>query len=292
MNYNYLNYPALIENRKSVRAFRDKAIPTVAVEEIREFYAKKCHRLLPELETELVVMGTRARDLLEGAAGYEEFLVGAPQYLVLLTAPHPRAAENAGFMMEDMVLKLTDMGYGTCWLTFADAAQVTKDLQLNTKLEVAAIVAFGYGERTVKKLRLNIKNMSHVDVEAERYYYSHKKDINELVYLDKLGNTEGVAEHIGFYDDMLWQAFYAVAQAPSYLNRQPYAFVIRDHEIVLLRLPDEYTDDHSAGLNLGIAMSHFSALAGSYVGDVVWDLTPKAKMDLPAGVSIAAVYHL
>lgn len=25
---------------------------------------------------------------------------------------------------------------------------------------------------------------------------------------------------LGFYDDMLWQAFYAVSLAPSYLNRQ------------------------------------------------------------------------
>ena len=290
MNYTYLNYPALIENRKSVRAFRDKAVPTVAVEEIQEFYAKKCHRLVPDIETELVVMGTRAQKALEGTAGYEEFLVGAPQYLVLLSETRPHAAENAGYMMEDLVLKLTDMGYGTCWITFSDAAEVTKALQLESKLQVAAIVAFGYGERTARKLRLNIKSMSHVDVEAERYYYSHKKDINELVYLNELGNTEGVEEHIGFYDDMLWQAFYAVAQAPSYLNRQPYAFVIRDHEIVLLRLADAYTDDHSAALNLGIAMSHFSALAGSYVGNVVWNLTPDTKMDLPAGASIVAAF--
>ena len=292
MNYNYLNYPALIENRKSVRAFRDKAIPTVAVEEIREFYNKKCHRLVPDIETELVVMGTHARDLLEGAAGYEEFLVGAPQYLVLLSQNHPHAAENAGYMMEDLVLKLTDMGYGTCWITFSDAAEVTKALQLDTKMQVAAIVAFGYGQRTAKKLRLNIKSMSHVDVEAQRYYYSHKKDINELVYLNALGNTEGVEDLLGFYDDLLWQSFYAVAQTPSYLNRQPYAFVIKDKNLWLVKLADAYTDEISAGLNLGIAMLHFETVASQWVGSVNWDLQPAPELELPKGASLAAVWRM
>ena len=39
--------------------------------------------------------------------------------------------------------------------------QIKKVLSLTTPLEVAAIVAFGYGEKTAKKLRLNILSMSH-----------------------------------------------------------------------------------------------------------------------------------
>ena len=288
-----MNYTALIENRKSVRQFRDKAVPAIAVTEIQEFYAKECHRLVPEIATELVVLGTEAREALEGTAGYQEFLVGAPRYLVLLSEEHKHAGENAGYMMEDMILKLTDMGYDSCWLTFTDADKVTAALKLDSKMKVAAIAAFGYGEKTAKKLRLNILSMSRVDVEAQRGYYSHKKDINELVFVNEYGCSDGLNDLMGFYEDMLWQAFYAVAQTPSYLNRQPYAFVVKDKNLILVKLADDYTDEASAALNLGIAMLHFDTVASQWVGQVKWDLKPTSvKLPLPAGASVAAVCHM
>ena len=58
-----------------------------------------------------------------------------------------------------------------------------------TPLEVAAIVAFGYGEKTQKKLRLNILNMSMVDVTVERQYCAPKKGIRELVSVDTVSYT-------------------------------------------------------------------------------------------------------
>ena len=58
------------------------------------------------------------------------------------------------------MLKLTELDIDSCWLTFTDSARIKAALGLTTPLEVAAIVAFGYGEKTQKKLRLNILNMS------------------------------------------------------------------------------------------------------------------------------------
>ena len=63
----------------------------------------------------------------------------------------------------------------TCWMTFTASDKIKKALSLATPLEVAAIVAFGYGEKTAKKLRLNILSMSHIDVQAEQQYYAPKK---------------------------------------------------------------------------------------------------------------------
>ena len=79
-------------------------------------------RLVPQIGTELYFFGTDARETLEGAAGYHKFLVGAPQYLVLLSENHPQAGLNAGFVMEDLILKLTDLQLDSCWVTFTDAA--------------------------------------------------------------------------------------------------------------------------------------------------------------------------
>ena len=287
-----MQYSAAIENRKSVRAFLNQEVRREDLQSIRRFYETECHRLVPEIPTELTVLDLSTRKDLEGAAGYEEALVGAPHYLVLLSGSHPQASENAGFMMEDMLLKLEEMGLQSCWITFTDPEKVKAALDLSSSLEVAAIAAFGYGVKQQKKMRLNIFSMSCVDIIAKRGYYAPKKDIRELVFVNELDNIQGLDERIGFYDDMLWQAFYGVSKAPSYLNRQPYAFILKNQDIVLVKLPDPYTDDRSHALDLGIALLHFTAVAEQWVGKINWDFSEKQALSLPEGCFAAAVYHM
>ena len=159
-----MDYSAMIQNRKSVRGFLDKKVSAVTLAEVEAYYQKECQRLVPSLETELRIFGSEAREALEGSAGYENFLIGAPQYLVLLSAEGEYAEENAGFMMEDMILKLTEMDLGSCWVTFADADKVKEALKIDSSMKVAAIAAFGYAKKQAKRLRLNILSMSNVDI--------------------------------------------------------------------------------------------------------------------------------
>ena len=126
-----MDYSAMIQNRKSVRGFLDKKVSAATLAEVEAYYQKECQRLVPSLETELRIFGSEAREALEGSAGYENFLIGAPQYLVLLSAEGEYAEENAGFMMEDMILKLTEMDLGSCWVTFADADKVKEALKID-----------------------------------------------------------------------------------------------------------------------------------------------------------------
>ena len=140
-----MNYSAMIQNRKSVRAFRGKEVPNEALAQLRTYYEKTCPRLVPEIATELIVLDKDAQPALESSAGYRQFLIGAPHYLLLMSARHIHAGVNAGYMMEDLVLKLTELDIDTCWLTFTDSDKIKKALSLTTPLDVAAIVAFGYG---------------------------------------------------------------------------------------------------------------------------------------------------
>ena len=261
-----MNYIAMIQNRRSVRAFRSKEVSDATLAELRTHYERNCRRLIPELATELVILDADAQSALEGAAGYQQFLIGAPHYLMLLSAPHIHAEENAGYMMEELVLKLTELDIDSCWLTFTDSARIKAALGLTTPLEVAAIVAFGYGEKTQKKLRLNILNMSTVDVTVERQYFAPKKGIRELVNVDTWGNKEGLD---------------AVSLAPSYLNRQPYGFLVRDHEIIFVQISDPYTDGTDAGLDAGIALLHFAAVAAQLLGKGCWELDPEGVEGIP-----------
>ena len=282
-----MKYSALIQNRKSVREFSDRYVSFEDIEKIKTYYNHHVRRLLPEVETELRMFGLDARAVLEGAAGYKQFLVGSPQYMVLLSAKGPNSGENAGYIMEDLILKLTDMGLDSCWLTFTDSEYVKTALEIDSPLEVAAIAAFGYGVKTTKRLRLNVLSMSKVDVAAQRQYFAPKKGVSDLVFLNAWGSRQGVEEFIGFYDDMLWEAFYAASLSPSYLNRQPYGFVLRDGRVYLVQVPDEHTDEIDGRLGLGIVLLHFSAVAEQWVGKVAWCFEDKA-LELPDGYKVVA----
>ena len=136
-----MDYNALIQNRKSARQFTDQKVTESVCAELEAYYRSGCQRLVPDIDTELWIFGDNTRQALEKAAGYNEFLVGAPQYLVLLSGKAEQAYENAGYMMEDLVLKLEDMGLGSCWLTFTDSKAVKDALGIDSPLEVAAIAA-------------------------------------------------------------------------------------------------------------------------------------------------------
>lgn len=284
-----MDYNALIQNRKSARQFTDKKVPEAVCNELEAYYKNACQRLAPGIDTELWIFGDNTRQALEGAAGYNEFLVGAPQYLVLLSEKAELAYENAGFMMEDLALKLEDMGLGSCWLTFTDSKAVKDALGIDSPMEVAAIAAFGYPQKARKRMRFNILSMSNVDIGAKRHYFDPKRPVGDMVYLNAWGETQGRDKYIGFYDDMLWEAFYAASLSPSYLNRQAYGFVIADGQVVLVSRPDEYNTEIDGKLSLGVVMLHFAAAASAWAGKVTWKLGADAKqIALPEGYSVVA----
>ena len=277
-----MNYAALIQNRKSVREFRDEVVPFRLLERVKEHYHNYLRRLVPQIGTELYFFGSDAREALEGAAGYHKFLVGAPQYLVLLSEEHPQAGLNAGFIMEDLILKLTDLGLDSCWVTFTDSELVKEVLGVDSDLQVAAIAAFGYGVKTTRRLRLNIKSMSNIDIIAKRQYFEPKVSVRELVHRGTWGDRDGLDNAIGFYDDMLWEAFYAASLAPSYLNRQAYGFLLKPGSVTLVSKHDAYNTAIDRDLSLGIVMHHFTVVAENWAGKLSWSFAP-ADVELPDG---------
>ena len=284
-----MKYSALIQNRKSVREFTDKQVVYGQLEELQKYYVNDLRRLVPEIGTELYFFGTDARAALEGAAGYSKFMVGAPQYLVLMSEKHDLAYLNAGYIMEDLILKLTDMDLDSCWLTFTDSEEIKGVLGIDSHMDVAAIAAFGYGKKTTKRLRLNIRSMSNVDIVAKHRYVEPKHSVYEMTYLSTWGNTRNLTSYIGFFDDMLWEALYAASLSPSYLNRQAYGFLLHDGQITLVSRPDEYTTEIDGKLSLGIVLHHFTSVAENWAGKLSWRFgSDAAQISLPEGHKVIA----
>ena len=277
-----MNYAALIQNRRSVRQFREQIVPFELLTQVKQYYQNAVRRLIPQIETTLYIFGTDAREALEGAAGYHKFLVGAPQYLVLLSSKHPQAGLNAGFVTEDMVLKLADLGLDSCWVTFTDSELVKDVLGIDSELDVAAIVAFGYGEKSTRRLRLNIKSMSNIDVIAKRQFFEPKRSVEGLVHRGSWGSRDGLNDAIGFYDDMLWESFYAASLAPSYLNRQAYGFLLEWGRVTLVSTPDDYNTSIDSALSLGIVLHHCTVTAETWAGKLNWTFDPQG-LHLPEG---------
>ena len=284
-----MNYSALIQNRKSTREFTDQEVSYQDLVTIRNYYQNAVRRLIPGIGTELYFFGRGTGAALEGAAGYNQFLVGAPQYLVLLSEKHPLSCVNAGYMMQDILLKLSDMGLDSCWLTFADSEDIKGVLGISSPLDVVAIAAFGYGKKTVRRLRLNLRSMSNVDIVAKHRYMEPKRRVEDMAFLDTWGNVDGLDKYLGFFDDMLWEAIYAASLSPSYLNRQAYGFLLKDGEISLVERPDRYNVDIDKDLSLGIVLLHFSAVAENWAGRLNWRFGEEAaRLDLPEGHKVIA----
>ena len=62
-----MNYSAMIQNRRSVHAFREKEVPSEAIGQLRSYYEKTCPRLVPEIATELIVLDKDAQPALDAA---------------------------------------------------------------------------------------------------------------------------------------------------------------------------------------------------------------------------------
>lgn len=288
-----MNYSALIQNRKSVRAFTDKSVPFSDLNAVKAYYQNSVRRLIPDLTTQLYFFGTDTRSALEGAAGYNQFLVGAPQYLVLMSERHELAHLNAGYIMEDLILKLTDMNLDSCWLTFTDSEDVKAALGIESDLDVVAIAAFGYGVKTRKRPRINIRSMSNIDISAKRHYTEPKRIVHDMAFLNTWGNNHELDEYIGLFDDMLWEALYAASLSPSYLNRQAYGFILREGNISLVARPDDYTDEIDGALSLGIVLHHFTSVAEHWAGKLAWSFGgDDANLNLPEGHRLVASCHL
>ena len=89
-----MDYNALIQNRRSARQFTNEKVTDAVCAELESYYRGGCQKLVPQISTELRFFGSQSRQALERAAGYNEFLVGAPQYLVLLSEKAEHLYEN------------------------------------------------------------------------------------------------------------------------------------------------------------------------------------------------------
>lgn len=279
-----MNYYDLIQKRKSTRAFKEKSISAEQIEEIRAYFPV-CQRLVPEINVEFYTFYDKASEDLNGVAGYGGVMISAPYYLVLLSETSDHYLENAGYICEDLILKLTDMGLDNCWISFADGDAVKHALHITNDKQPVAIIACGYGIPEKDSTRLDIKSPSDVHVTKRKGHIAPKITIEDMVYYQQWGKP--IEDYENLVDPVLDKAFFAASLSPTFLNRQPYRFILDSGMVVLVEREDELTNDMNARLNTGIIMLNFGSVLSSGWYSSKWVIgQPDRSYDLPEGHTI------
>jgi nitroreductase len=164
--------------------------------------------------------------------------------------------EDYGFILEKIILHLTDMGLGTCWLggTF-NRSDYSSILGNDQQLVVPAITPVGYPQQS-KSMRENIIRWGAKS--------DSRKPWNELFFDHHFGKplSEILA---GDYQTPLEM----LRMAPSASNKQPWRVVKHGNtfHFYLLETPGYNKISKSINLqriDMGIAMSHFEITCVEY----------------------------
>lgn len=108
-----MNFQELVSQRHSSRTFNGLHIDKTSIARIQE----EITRLTP-LFDDVAVPEIRLvdNDEAEGKLGTYGFITGARQFLVMAAGSTAAEQVQAGFMFEELILRVTAMGLGTCWL--------------------------------------------------------------------------------------------------------------------------------------------------------------------------------
>lgn len=239
-----MDYKKLISSRKSVREFKDTKIDSKYINEI-EMYIKECKKLLPEIEFEMKMYDFYDfYEKIEQLAGYNGYLIQAPNYIIILSDTKSGYIENSGYIGERLILKSKYLGIDSCWMTFKDSKLIKEKLNISSDKEVTGIIALGYEDE------INSKNKST----------SERLGVEEIVFMNEWGNNANVAE---LEERYLLDAFFYARMAPSSLNKQPWRFIIDGGKVILAVKKDDFTSDYEVKIDTGIAMLYFSLIIDS-----------------------------
>lgn len=283
-----MKYKNIIENKHSVRDYKKTTVKTSDLT-ILKSYAAECKKLIPSLNVQIEIFDKeRVFDKINGLAGYNGILLDAPNYIFIVSESNEHYIENAGYIGEELSLKATEIGLGSCWVTFKDGDEILKRLNIVTDKKLAAILAIGYEDKNANKTVVsNAKaggNYSKADVKIVEAGSRNSIPTEDLVYIDTWENTISAQE---LEERGMLDAFKYATMAPSTLNRQPWRFLLNNGIAVLVVRDDKDTDEYEEKIDAGIVMLYFEAVMEESMFKPVWKLEkPEQSFNIPENFNI------
>lgn len=171
---------------------------------------------------------------------------GCSSYVALIGDSREESIEEKiGYYGEYLVLKLTQMGFGTCWVggTY-DKKAVEKDIKTEYCDKIYCVIALGNLEQEEKSGFEKVIG----------FFGRNRKNVEELlINIDEIKKEER---------EWVVQGIESVRKAPSALNSQPWLFGY-DGENIFIRTNGKKTGFEK--IDMGIAMLHFQ-MGAEYAG--------------------------
>ena len=239
-----------IEIRKSTRSFQETPLKPDDLDKIKTYINEQRNLIGPygtQFNLELLLETNLKKKEKIGTYG---FIKNAQGFIVGSSHNAPNHLFEFGYVFEDLVLYLTSIGIGSCWLggTF-NREEAMSSLSLKDNEIIPAITPIGYPKET-KHLRERIQR---------RVINANKRKPKELLFFFDTFDYPLEDHQAEIYQ----QALHFVRIGPSAQNKQPWRILIskdlcKVHFYVSFALaghdsfacPPEYID-------IGIAYRHF-----------------------------------
>ena len=239
----------IVKARYSVRTYTGEAISSEKIEQIKN-YIKTLNNPF-SVKVNFSILETKNGEDTKKLGTYG-VIKGANNYIGVTVAQGELALEALGYEFEKLVLFLTSIGLGTCWLggTF-DRSNFANALEVNEKELFPIVSPFGYAGDKKRFTESLVRKIAKAD---------QRKSWSEL-FFDKELNTSLTKENAGAYETVLEM----VRLAPSASNKQPWRIV---REGKLYHFYEEKAKGYSDKANydiqtvdIGIAACHFHLTA-------------------------------
>jgi len=178
-------------------------------------------------------------------------ITGAELYLGAAVKDETFSMESLGYELEELILYMTSLGFGTCWLggTFNKGA-FAKEMNLEENEAFPIITPVGYqaGKRSFAEIIMQSAVKPRKRMPWEKLFFFEGFDIP----LTK--------EQAGLYELPLEM----VRLAPSAVNRQPWRVVLKDNNLHFFKASADKKESSNLDLqrlDVGIALCHFNLTA-------------------------------
>jgi nitroreductase len=235
-----------IDNRKSIRKYESRALDTDTVNFVKQ-ELKTTQAMYSDVKVRLEFIEDPGVSTSIGMGFFHGLAkISAPHCIIGISEVKKGYMENMGFILEQIVLKLTDMGIGTCWLGTYNEPKLSKllNVQNNKKITILITLGYPYEQNSFRNngLRNLISSTRKKDTEVA-FYNEWEKDAGK--YLS--ANPE------------VRKALNMAILAPSNGNKQPVYVIFSENTVAIFAKNKKNNSvvNPYAEMDAGIFASHF-----------------------------------
>ena len=238
-----------ISRRMSVRSYEPRPVHEDELEEVRSAGERAEALTQTEMHFLLCTDAHMGKEI-KGLIGDYGKTIHAPHYIVLASREQEGYLTDAGFRFEQMVLKATRKGLGTCWvgLLFKESS-LRSTLGLDPSWRIVVLTPIGRPADpgfVSRALRTLAGSKARKPLDQIFFWQHHNAPLPAAVLTDE--------RQVRVLEAARW--------APSWMNRQPWRFILLNNEVLVYKMKQqnrEGKDYHF--LDCGIAMAHLHLAA-------------------------------